>query len=105
MTGHRTATTTKRLARPPALAPVEIPLDKLASEIIRIIDAEDVSAMDIFFRTRVVPTQLSRMKRHHGSGMTLEFLVRTLTRLGCDVEFRVHKTRGSRAGRVHLARS
>jgi predicted XRE-type DNA-binding protein len=74
----------------------------LAKEIARILKDRGLTQTEAAYIIRDAPSQLSLMVTGKLRGFSVERLIRTLTRLGRDVEIRIRPARG-RAGKVRLA--
>ncbi len=85
-------------------APAEELIKKapLAREIARIIDERDLTQTEASYIVRDAPSQLSLIVTGKLRGFSAERLLRTLTRLGRDVEITIRRSRG-RAGKVRLS--
>jgi predicted XRE-type DNA-binding protein len=80
-----------------------IPKQRLASEVARILDDEGMTQLEAAYRIKDAPSQVSLMVTGKTRGFSSDRLIRTLTRLGRDVEITIRKKRGSGAGRVKIA--
>lgn len=74
----------------------------LAKEIARIIRDRGLTQTEASFIVRDAPSQLSLITTGKLAGFSAERLLRTLTRLGRDVEITIRSSR-QRAGKVRLA--
>jgi predicted XRE-type DNA-binding protein len=75
----------------------------LAKEIARILEERGLTQTEASYIVRDAPSQLSLMVNGHLRGFSTERLLRTLTRLGRDIEIRIRRTKSGRAGAVRLA--
>lgn len=73
----------------------------LAREIARILDERGLTQTEASYVVRDAPSQLSLMVNGKLAGFSAERLIRTLTRLGRDVEITVRPARRT-PGRVSL---
>ena len=73
----------------------------LAKEIARILDDQGLTQTEASFIAREAPSQLSLITTGKLRGFSAERLLRTLTRLGRDVEVRIRPAK-SRSGKVRL---
>ena len=80
-----------------------IPKGILAKEIARILDGEGLTQTEAAYRIKDAPSQISLMVTGKIKGFSSERLIRTLTRLGRDVEIVLRDTKSGRAGKVTLS--
>lgn len=73
----------------------------LAKEIASIIEDRGLTQTEASYIVRDAPSQLSLITTGKLAGFSAERLLRTLTRLGRDVEITIRRSRG-RAGQVRL---
>jgi predicted XRE-type DNA-binding protein len=74
----------------------------LAKEIARILEDRGLTQTEASYIVRDAPSQLSLMVTGKLAGFSAERLIRTLTRLGRDVEITIRPAKG-RAGKVRLS--
>jgi predicted XRE-type DNA-binding protein len=90
---------TRRGAAPPQELIKKAPL---AREIGRIIGERGLTQTEASYIVRDAPSQLSLIVTGKLRGFSAERLLRTLTRLGRDVEITIRRSRG-RAGKVRVS--
>jgi predicted XRE-type DNA-binding protein len=74
----------------------------LAREIARILDERELTQTEASYLVGDAPSQLSLITTGKLSGFSPERLLRTLTRLGRDVQITIRRSRG-RTGKVRLS--
>ena len=79
-----------------------IPKDVLAKEIARILDDREITQTEASYIIRDAPSQISLMVNGKTRGFSFERLIRTLVRLGRDVDIVIRKAKGT-AGKVRLS--
>jgi predicted XRE-type DNA-binding protein len=79
-----------------------VPKNVLAKEIARILDAEGLTQTQAASRVKDAPSQISLMVSGKLRGFSAERLIRTLTRLGRDVDIVMRMAKSGRAGKVRL---
>jgi predicted XRE-type DNA-binding protein len=93
----------KKLRRPRKVSESIISKDVLAKEIARIIDEREMTQTEAGWLVKDAPSQISLMVTGKTRGFAAERLIRTLTRLGRDVDIVVRKKKNSSAGRVSIS--
>jgi len=91
-----------RARKPRKVAESIVPKGILAKEIARILDDEGLTQTEAAYRIKDAPSQISLMVTGKIKGFSSERLIRTLTRLGRDVEIVLRETKSGRAGKVSL---
>ena len=90
-----------RKTRKKASAEALIPKDRLSKEIARILDDRGLTQTEAARLVNDAPSQISLMVTGRTHGFSAERLIRTLTRLGRDVDVVIKKSSG-KAGKVRL---
>jgi predicted XRE-type DNA-binding protein len=75
----------------------------LAKEVARILDERGLTQTEAAYLIKDAPSQISLMVTGKTKGFSAERLLRTLTRLGRDVDIVIRRTAGKRAGKVRLS--
>ena len=91
-----------RVRRPRKVVPSVIPKERLAAEVARILDDEGLTQTEAAYRIKDAPSQISLMVTGKTRGFSSERLIRTLTRLGRDVDIVIRPTRSGAPGKVRL---
>ncbi len=92
----------KKARRPRKTAESLIPKDKLAKEVARVLEQRELTQAEAAELIEDAPSQVSLMVTGKTKGFSSERLLRTLVRLGRDVEIVVRKSKG-REGKVRLS--
>ena len=92
----------KKARRPRKTAESLIPKDKLAKEVARVVAQRELTQAEAATLIEDAPSQVSLMVTGKTKGFSSERLLRTLVRLGRDVEIVVRKSKG-REGKVRLS--
>jgi len=90
-----------RPRRPRKRAESIIPKVALAREVARILDDRGLTQTEAAYLIKDAPSQVSLMVTGKTRGFSSERLIRTIARLGRDVDIVIRKAKGS-AGRVRL---
>lgn len=90
-----------RKAKKRASTPSLISKDLLAREINRILEHKGLTQTEAARMVDDAPSQLSLIVNGRLKGFSPERLIRTLTRLGRDVEIRIARSKGS-TGKVRI---
>ena len=90
-----------RKTRKSSVSEALIPKDRLSKEIARILEERELTQTEAARIVRDAPSQISLMVTGRTHGFSAERLIRTLTRLGRDVDVVVRKSSG-KAGKVRL---
>ena len=93
----------KRVRRKREPAESLIQKDVLGKEIARILDEREMTQTEAAWLIKDAPSQISLMVTGKLRGFSTERLLRTLTRLGRDVDIVIRKAKTGRAGKVHLS--
>ncbi len=80
-----------------------IPKAELAKAVSRILEERELTQQEAAYIIRDAPSQVSLMVTGHVRGFSAERLIRTLTRLGKDVDIIVRKTKRGGTGKVRLS--
>jgi predicted XRE-type DNA-binding protein len=72
-----------------------VPKAKLAREIARILEVENLTQTEAAYRVKDAPSQISLMVTGHLRGFSAERLIRTLVGLGRDVSITTRNAKGS----------
>ena len=80
-----------------------IPKDVLAKEVARVLEERDMTQTEAAWLIKDAPSQLSLMVTGKTRGFSSERLIRTLTRLGRDVDIVIRKTSSGNGGKVRLS--
>jgi predicted XRE-type DNA-binding protein len=90
-----------RAKRPRKVSESVIPKERLAAEVARVLRERNLTQTEASFIVRDAPSQLSLMVTGKLRGISADRYVRTLTRLGRDVDIVIRKAAG-RSGKVSL---
>jgi predicted XRE-type DNA-binding protein len=93
----------KRARRPRKPSESIIPKDILAKEVARVLEERDMTQTEAAWLIKDAPSQLSLMVTGKTRGFSSERLIRTLTRLGRDVDIVIRKTSNGHGGKVRLS--
>lgn len=91
-----------RVRRPRKPRESLIPKKVLAKEVARILDDRGLTQTEAAYIIRDAPSQISLMVTQKTRGFSAERLIRTLVRLGRDVDIVIRKAKGT-AGKVRLS--
>ena len=92
----------KKARRPRKTSESLIPKDKLAKDVARVVAQRELTQAEAATLIEDAPSQVSLMVTGKTKGFSSERLLRTLVRLGRDVEIVVRKSKG-REGKVRLS--
>ena len=92
----------RRVQKPRKPRESTIPKDVLAKEVARILDDRGLTQTEASYIVRDAPSQISLMVTGKTRGFSSERLIRTLVRLGRDVDIIIRKANG-KAGKVRLS--
>lgn len=91
-----------RVRRPRKRAESVIPKNILTKEIARILDDRGLTQTEAAYLIRDAPSQISLMVTGKVKGFSAERLIRTLTRLGRDVDINIRKAKNGGSGKIRL---
>jgi len=92
-----------RVRRPRKPVQHVIPKEILAREVARILEDEQLTQTEAAYLIRDAPSQVSLMVTGKVKGFSSERLLRTLVRLGRDVDIVVRPAKSGKTGKVRLA--
>lgn len=93
----------RKRGRPRKASESVIPKDVLAKEIARIIDEREMTQTEAAWLVKDAPSQISLMVTGKTRGFAAERLIRTLTRLGRDVDMVLRKRKNGGTGKVSVS--
>jgi predicted XRE-type DNA-binding protein len=93
----------KRASRPRKTQPALISKAILAKEVAKILGDRGMTQTEAAYLIKDAPSQISLMVTGKTKGFSSERLLRTLTRLGRDVDIVIRPTAGKGGGKVRLS--